>query len=51
MLGIVGGMAAAKRLEHKLFNAVNEVQMILMNLAEIEIKEGDSAKVSHLMII
>lgn len=39
---------AAKILERKLFNVVNEVQMILMNLAEIEIKEGDSAKASHL---
>lgn len=39
---------AARMLEGKLLNIVNEVQMILMSLAEIEIKEGDSQNASHL---
>ncbi|MBD7913376.1 helix-turn-helix domain-containing protein [Clostridium cibarium] len=39
---------AARLLERKLLNVVSEVQMILMNLAEIEIKEGESQKASHL---
>lgn len=39
---------AAKLLERKLFNVVNDMQMILMNLAEIEIKEGNNQKASQL---
>lgn len=39
---------AARLLERKLLNVVNEVQMILMSLAEIEMKEGDSQNASHL---
>lgn len=39
---------AASLLERKLLNVVNEVQMILMSLVEIEIKEGYSQKASHL---
>lgn len=39
---------AARLLERKLLNVANEVQMILMSLAEIEMKEGDSQNASHL---
>jgi hypothetical protein len=38
---------AARLLERKLLNVVNEEQMILMNLAEIEIKEGNRHNASH----
>ena len=39
---------AAMLLERKLLNVVTEVEMILMSLAEIEIKEGDSKNSSYL---
>lgn len=39
---------AAKLLERKLLNEVNEVQSILVKLAEIEVKEGHNKKATHL---
>lgn len=39
---------ASRLLEGKLLNVANEVQMIFMSLAEIEMKEGDSQNASHL---